>query len=804
MTLQSAEEKYRDIIESIVDGYYEIDLSGTFTFINDVVCEHLGYSREELTRMSNRDLQTTENANKSYTAYLDLYRTGRKINAMEYLATRKDGTTGVYELSVTLIKDPDGKPTGFRGISRDITERKKSEEELRLSKLSLERINLELEAAIARADNMAKEADMANQAKRQFLANMSHEIRTPMNGIIGMVGLLLDTELTEEQKKYAEIVRASGENLLGLINNILDFSKIEARKLELEILNFDLLTTLESAIEMFSIKAEGDGLELIHLVEPNVPVFLRGDSGRLRQILINLVGNAVKYTHSGGVLIRVQALSDDHRSVKLIFSVMDTGIGIPEEKIGSLFSPFVQADGSATRKYGGTGLGLAICKQLVELMGGEIGCESEFGKGSTFWFTVVFERQPQTHSGPEVLRQLPQNASVLVVDDNYMSRLMFFSFLKRWGCRCTHATDMQSAWAQLGEAVAAGRPVSAVMIDVRVLTRACRQTLEEKLCDAGLRKTKLILISRLRDTQETAKLAGRIGATRLTKPLRQSELFDILNHVLNTDEAWPDYAAQAKQAAEKIGRRQKRILVAEDNPTNQEVAVSILDKLGYRADTAANGREAVTALSAIAYDLVLMDCQMPEMDGYAATMAIRARPEMIASRIPIIAMTADAQDSTRERCLASGMNDYISKPVGARELAVILDKWLDSSALALAYPASPQAMDQNIVFDEKELLERLADDRNVARQVIRIFLDQLPGQMAELKNSIARRDISGAGYQAHGIKGAAANVAATSIRARAQEMEKAIEKGQWDAATGILQELDKQTDLFKNAVLRIE
>ena len=799
--LSQNEEKYQGIIESIVDGYYESDLAGTFTFVNDVICRHLGYSRDELMHISNRDLQTREDAAKTLAAYRDVYITGRQIDALEFQVRHKDGTELTFEVSANLIRNADGKPIGFRGISRDITDRKKSQEELRLSKLSLEKVNRELETAIGRADKMAVEADMANQAKSEFLANMSHEIRTPMNGVIGMIGLLLDTDLSEEQKKYAEIVRSSGENLLGLINNILDFSKIEARKLELEILDFDLLDTLESAIEVFSLKAEGDGIELIHLVEPNAPVLLRGDSSRFRQIIMNLVANAIKYTPSGAVYIRASLLSDDPHYAKLMFSVTDTGIGIPHDKIESLFSPFVQADGSVTRKYGGTGLGLAICKQLVELMDGEIGCQSEVGKGSNFWFTATFEKQPG-----DLRLHLPQPASVLVVDKNYMSRMMYLSLLKRWGCTCTEAGHVADGVQQLREAANREAPVSVALIDIRVLTEGDIDILRKFSSDPVLSQTKTIMISSLKTSLETLQLAGKITGARLSKPIRQSELFNLLNHILNADpslQEWSESPGQTLFGTHSRNERPVRILVAEDNPTNQQVSLSILHKLGYRADIVADGQEAVAALANIAYDLVLMDCQMPEMDGYTATAAIRSRPDILEPNVPIIAMTADVQESTRKRCLAAGMNDYLSKPVGPKDLAAKLDKWLALTPASTVFQKNTVIEGEEPVFDERELLDRLTNDQATARAVIRIFLSQLQGQIAGLKNYAASGNTTGAAGLAHQIKGAAANVAAVAIRNKARSLEKAINRGQWEAVSVMLPELEANAGQFQKTMQKI-
>jgi PAS domain S-box-containing protein len=800
-SLKISEERYRGIIENIADGYFEADLTGRNTFLNDVSCGHLGYSREELMGMTNQDLQTPENAKKVYQAFRELYQTGHPIKAMEYVANRKNGTIGVYELSATLMKGPEGRPIGFRGISRDITARKQAEEDLQLSRLSLEKVNRQLEDAIRRADRMATEADRANQAKSQFLANMSHEIRTPMNGVLGMIGLLLDTPLSEEQRKYAEIVRSSGENLLGLINNILDFSKIEARKLDLEMTDFDLLNALESAIEMFSLKAEGDGLELIHLVEPNVPVLLRGDSGRLRQILINLVGNALKYTHAGGVFIRVSLLSAENGNVRLHFRVTDTGIGIPSEKIASVFSPFVQVDGSATRQYGGTGLGLAICKQLIDLMGGEIGCESEEGKGATFWFTAVFSEQDEEPAEQQSKQDVLHDRRVLVVDDNYMSRQMYFSLLKRWGCVYEEAGDINTAGDLLRQATRAGRHFHVVIIDMRVLEDEVQKWSDLLAADPDFVKTQSILITTLRESHRVVHLLRRGFTAHLSKPLRHSDLYDALTFVMSCKRQQEiSYKAPSLRHLTEKTIQGARILVAEDNPTSKEVTVSILRKLGYRIDTVATGLEALSALGSLNYDIVLMDCRMPEMDGYEATEMIRNRTGMLYSQVPIIAMTADSRDSVKDRCLASGMNDYITKPVEYDQLHAVLEKWLGGAAVSGLDTKQSFRAEETPVFDEKEMMERLWGDRDTASRVIGIFLSQLSRDLLRLNKHCTDRDAAGAGSLAHRIKGAAANVSALAIGEKAQCIETAASKQRWNEVAGHLRDMDRQAEMFKKNI----
>jgi len=460
----------------------------------------------------------------------------------EPIQTRNKGERILHTKKVPILNE-NGEPEYLLGVSEDITERKRTEQEL-------QQTNQDLEIAIELSNELAKQARKANDAKSEFLANMSHEIRTPLNGVIGMTGLLLDLDLNAEQHEYAQIVHSSGEMLLSLVNDILDFSKIEAQKLELETLDFDLRSTLEDTTDLLTIGAREKGLELVCLVEPEVPSLLRGDPGRLRQILVNLGTNSVKFTKKGEIVIRVRLESEDERNVTIYFSVSDSGIGIPANRKDSLFSPFTQVDNSTTRQYGGTGLGLAISRQLAELMGGKIGLESEEGKGSTFWFTAVFEKPP----------------------------------------------------AGSGSA-------------------------EEKL----------------------AKIAGEGAIER----------------------------SAAKPVISENGKRKIRILVVEDNPVNQKVAQAMLRKMGLRADVVADGQEAVKALQMVPYDLVLMDCQMPEMDGFEATRCIRQEgSKALNPRIPIIAMTAATMQGDREKCIQAGMSDFIAKPVQKRELAEIIARWL--------------------------------------------------------------------------------------------------------------------------------
>jgi len=504
-----------------------------------------------------------------------------------------------------------------------------------------------------------------------------------------MTSLLLETDLNEEQRQFAEIVNKSGENLLGLINDILDFSKIEAGKLDIEILDFDIRITLEDTAEMLSIRASQAGLELICHIDPAVPEYLKGDPGRLRQIITNLVGNALKFTHQGTIVISAALASEETGFVTIRFEIRDTGIGIPENRRAAIFAPFTQVDGSTTRKYGGTGLGLAICKQLTELMGGEIGIESEEGKGSTFWFTAKFEKQTSEVScrpdaggkPPEVLVDIT-GTNILVVDDNTANRMLMTTLLQHWGCRYESAVDGVTALALLQKAVAAGDPFRVALLDQEMPGMDGSELGRRIKADPRLEPTLLIMVTSLAQRGDAAALQQIGFGGYLPKPVRQKQLHECIALVLGrggkkSRNIVTQYTVAEMESQKSVPSQSTRILLAEDNIINQKVAQSILGKLGYKADVVANGLEAVRALEMIDYDIVLMDCMMPEMDGYEASAIIRDPASKVLNHtVPIIAMTANAMKGDREACVAAGMDDYLAKPVKKEELAAMLGKWV--------------------------------------------------------------------------------------------------------------------------------
>ncbi|MEI6209471.1 MAG: response regulator [Desulfuromonadales bacterium] len=663
-----AHERATQIFRVTPSATFTVDTDKTVTSWNEAMVRVTGYSAEEALGKCCDFFSVQPCAHSCGLFAPDI---PKPYLSKQCTILRKDGQYRAISKNVDYLRNADGEIIGGIESFEDITEKNNMLEQLSSAKVM---------------------AEAASQAKSDFLATMSHEIRTPMNGVIGMTGLLLDTSLTSEQREYAEIVRKSGENMLSLINDILDFSKIEARKLDLEILNFDLRVTLEDSAESLALRAYDAGLELICTINPAVPPYLKGDPGRLRQIITNLAVNAIKFTRKGEVVISALLVSDQNGFATILFEITDTGIGIPKERLAAIFEPFTQADGSTTRKYGGTGLGLTICRQLTELMGGEIGVTSEEGSGSTFWFTICFEKQTDAETAAYQRNASHQQvdltgARILVVDDNATNRMLMTTFFHHWGCRHEVAVDAAEALTLMHDAVRRNDPFRIVLLDQEMPCIDGMELGRRIKADPLLTSTLMVMVTSLARRGDAAVLEQIGFAGYLPKPVRQAQLRDCLELVLRREaETHSDASPQKPQGiitrhtVAESGIKETRILLAEDNVINQKVAQHMLKTLGYRADVVADGREAVRALGMINYDLVLMDCQMPEMDGFEATAMIRnAGSEVLNHNVPIIAMTANAMQGDRENCLGAGMDDYLAKPVKKDQLAEIIDRWTNRS-----------------------------------------------------------------------------------------------------------------------------
>jgi PAS domain S-box-containing protein len=767
-------ERLAKIIDTAYDAFVAMDEHGNVVDWNPQAERTFGWKRDEVVGKSVAEAIVPEEFHRAHLEGIRRFQaTGQGVilnRRIEVQARHRDGRQ--FPVELTVAPSPLGDGTVFNAFLHDITDRKHAEAEL----------------------HQAKEAaEAANFAKSLFLANMSHEIRTPMNGILGMTDLVLDTELAPEQREYLRMVKDSGESLMTVIEDILDFSKIEAGRLELEHVMFDLRENLGDTMRSLAFRAHGKGLELAVHVDPAVPETLVGDPRRLRQIVVNLVGNAVKFTDHGEVVLEVECRSQLDENVVLHLSVSDTGVGIPPEKQDTIFAAFEQADNSTTRRFGGTGLGLAISSRLVELMGGRIWVESKQGSGSTFHFTVLFgvAQEPAARRPSRTDAKLP-GARVLVVDDNATNRRIVEEMLANWGLRSVASPSAADALRLIEIAEERGERFDLILTDSHMPHQDGFSLIEQIRGLPGPRDSIIMMLTSGDHPNDISRCEALNVATYLVKPIKQSELFDAIVLALNittVEDEQPHSGAAATDSGRPL-----RILLAEDSLVNQKLAVGLLEKWGHSVFVANNGSEAVVASQAEPFDLVIMDVQMPEMDGLEATETIRSREQSTGAHVPILAMTAHAMKGDRERCLASGMDDYISKPIRAGQLQETIHRLLGGET---SKASAESAAESDDVMNWSAALDAVQGDYDLLRVVIEAFLSEYPDLVAQLRESLENRDSVTMQRAAHTLKGSMRYFGAARAFDLALKLETMGRGGRTEGAHGPLSALEGQLERMR-------
>jgi len=773
--IQRQKQYWETLVQNIPVAVVILDRQGNIQSCNPAFEGLFGFNETDVTGENlDRLLAGAADTDTEASMYTQQALSGAVIHVLAR-RRRKDGTEAdveIFGLPVVV----DGQRVGAVGLYHDVS-------------------------ALVEARRKAEEAD---RAKSEFLANMSHEIRTPMNGVLGMIELLKDTMLTDEQHDFLNAAHESAEALLTLLNDILDFSKIEAGHLELESIDFNLRTLVEGVADTQAQRAEAKGLEMTCFLEPDCPTYVRGDPGRLRQILVNLVSNALKFTEQGEVSIRVTRESDDEVRPLVRFSVSDTGIGIPQDQQPAVFQRFVQVDTSSTRRHGGTGLGLAISRELAELMGGQIGVESEEGRGSTFWFALPLTKQPDLVAMPLAADQALSSLRVLAVDDNATSRTILTKTLQGFGCRASAAAGGMEALELLRSAARQSKPYRIALLDMQMPEMDGEQLAREIKDDPVIRDVALIILTSVGRRGDAARLEAIGCSAYLLKPVKQAQLADALRAVLG-QAIDASTAPTARLITRHVLAEQKgpRILLVEDNPINRKLAVALLNRAGYSVATAENGRRAVEAVKRETFGVVLMDVQMPEMDGYEATGQIRALGGTRGST-PIIAMTAHAMKGDRKRCLAAGMDDYVSKPIQTDELFAAIARCTQIAVgsrpeLARAAPPVPPMPDP---IDRRKALPYFAGDENLFGRLLREFVADLAGQIERLRADAASGDVRSFTVTAHSMKSLSATFGAERIWQAAQQLEALGLDENLEAAPPFIQQLEVEYPRLRDYVSR--
>ncbi len=803
--LKENEKKFRTLYESTTDAVILFDENGLFD-CNASALQIFGYSnRNDIKGKNIADLSPAMQSNgrdsKSRGDERIAIAHKKGNSCFEWVFQRTDNTEFPSEVLLNTMELAN--KTIVQAVVRDITKRKQMTEELIKAKES---------------------AETSNRTKSEFLAKMSHEIRTPMNGVIGMLDLLRETRLDVKQIRYADVAKTSARNLLDIINDILDFSKIEAGKMELDTENFNLVLCVEDVIEMFVQRASAKNIELTCNINLDTFNYLRGDAARLRQILVNLIGNSIKFTENGEVAVKVRQEQDIDNHVVVRFDISDTGIGIHEDRADRLFQLFSQADSSTTRKFGGTGLGLAISKHLAEMMGGKIAVESELDKGSTFWFTAKFEKQknPQQQSfEPEIFNSF-KGLYALAVDDSPTNLEVVKCQLESWGFCVETASSGENALKLLYQAIADGKEFAVAVLDMLMPEMSGADLARVIKSSSKLKNLPLILLSSMEEQPSLQELNNMGFSSYIAKPIRQSSLFNALAkaipsaaYILAKKESRQERADAASNTRSEIKRKNVKILLAEDNEINQEVANEILTKLGCQLDIVENGKEALEAVLKKEYDMVFMDCQMPEMDGFEATKAIREHEKdgkvlyQAGNRLPIVALTANAIKGDREVCLKAGMDDYLSKPIEPFKLIEMINSKLSSDEIpeqSVSEPAIAEDThetsepfhtdipDQTAPFDIDSLLSRCMGDQQFLEKILGKFETKAVEYLKDIEESIEAADAEQVGRHAHSFKGAAANLSAESLRQAALEMEQLGKAGDMTNANECLENLRNETN----------